>query len=544
MKKIGVVIPAFKRAVAFHDDLVRQIAGKTLLQRCIDKALKITSSENILVLTDSNEIELVCQRNEIGAIRPDSDELSKQEVFTDDMKVLLKENLHKTDDVILLSPYEPLVSHDSVLDAYNVHTRMGYDLTVPVQRERRSALPFIPNRLEDAFVINAQERDVLLESRAFTIISAGLLNIDNWNKSVKPGTYILEQESVRIRNHRDWWVCEKLLKCRRIVFRVIGNSKVGLGHIYRALTLARCITDHEIAFVTDHESEQDVQALIDSQYWLETFEHDFMAAGIIGLEPDLVVNDILNTSPSYINSLKEHGIKTMSFEDLGDGAKITDLTINELYDEPLFQGQNIKWGHRHFFLRDEFTDARQCELKPEINRILVTFGGADPNNLTAQVVELIAPALRKSGVMLDVVTGPAYQHQTEFRKMITDQAHTNVEYTSATGVMSSIMERAQIAITSNGRTVYELAHMNIPSIVLSHNSRESSHLFAREENGFVNLGLFQGPQCLPKLKDTLTRLQSDTEWRINLHRSMSQFDFTKSRTVVRDALLRLLEESP
>ena len=263
----GVIIPAFKRAVAFHDDLVRQIAGKTLLQRCIDKALELTRPSNVYVLTDSNEIELICQRNKLNAIRDLDAIATKTEVLTTAMRTRLREKFEGIDDIILLSPYEPLVSAKSVLDAYAVHTRMNYDLTVPVQRERRAALPFIPNRLEDAFVINAQGKDVLLESRAFTIVRSDLLETHDWNPSAKPGTYILEEDSVRIRNHRDWWVCEKLLQCRRILFRVIGNSTVGMGHIYRALTLARDITDHEIAFVTDPNITQRLNRSL-MAYWL------------------------------------------------------------------------------------------------------------------------------------------------------------------------------------------------------------------------------------------------------------------------------------
>ena len=44
------------------------------------------------------------------------------------------------------------------------------------------------------------------------------------------------------------------------------------------------------------------------------------------------------------------------------------------------------------------------------------------------------------------------------------------------------MEQSQLAIVSNGRTLYELAHMNIPAIVLSQHKRESTHSFAYEEN--------------------------------------------------------------
>jgi UDP-N-acetylglucosamine:LPS N-acetylglucosamine transferase len=46
-----------------------------------------------------------------------------------------------------------------------------------------------------------------------------------------------------------------------------------------------------------------------------------------------------------------------------------------------------------------------------------------------------------------------------------------------------------MAITSGGRTVLELAALQVPTMVICQNPRELTHEFAREENGVVNLGL-------------------------------------------------------
>ena len=51
------------------------------------------------------------------------------------------------------------------------------------------------------------------------------------------------------------------------------------------------------------------------------------------------------------------------------------------------------------------------------------------------------------------------------------------------------MSRCDIAITSRGRTCYELAMMGIPAIAMAQNRREETHGFANHENGFNYLGL-------------------------------------------------------
>ena len=51
------------------------------------------------------------------------------------------------------------------------------------------------------------------------------------------------------------------------------------------------------------------------------------------------------------------------------------------------------------------------------------------------------------------------------------------------------MRKADLAISSQGRTTFELASMGVPTIVLAQNKREQLHTFAQMDNGFINLGL-------------------------------------------------------
>ena len=58
-----------------------------------------------------------------------------------------------------------------------------------------------------------------------------------------------EAESTDIDTRKDWVVCESLLARRSIVFRVDGHRQLGLGHVFRALTLSYSLTEHEVTFV-------------------------------------------------------------------------------------------------------------------------------------------------------------------------------------------------------------------------------------------------------------------------------------------------------
>lgn len=55
--------------------------------------------------------------------------------------------------------------------------------------------------------------------------------------------------------------------------------------------------------------------------------------------------------------------------------------------------------------------------------------------------------------------------------------------------MPEIMSGCDIALTSRGRTGYELAMLGIPTIAMAQNKREEKHGFVCNENGFTYIGL-------------------------------------------------------
>jgi len=253
-----------------------------------------------------------------------------------------------------------------------------------------------------------------------------------------------------------------------------------------------------------------------------------------------VVNDILDTDADYIRRLREHGIRVVNFEDMGSGAAETDLTINDLFDEPLFDGGNILWGNRWFFVRDEFVDAKPHRFKKRVSRILITFGGTDPGDYTRKILHAVLPYCAKQAIAIDVVTGQGYGHIEELEQEIANIETPEVSYTNATGVISNIMERAEVAISSNGRTVYELAHMNIPAIVLSQNDREKTHCFACEKNGFIHLGIYKGEESDQAVCDALRRLVEEQDYRRRFFSRLQHSDFARNKSKVVQRILSLL----
>ena len=332
------------------------------------------------------------------------------------------------------------------------------------------------------------------------------------------------------------------IQCKRIIFRIIGNQEVGLGHIYRALTLALELRNHEVLFVTDTENQFGVEATLKKNYWLGVVDKAQLTDFIIGLRPDMVIYDILDTDEDDVKRVRSLGSLVVSFEDLGSGAKYTDLTINEIYDIPQFESNHVLWGSEYFFLRDEFRSVRPQRFRQNVDSVMLTFGGTDQHDLARKVFFSIKKLCKELDVFIRIVTGPGYRGYSDLKRMVT--SYSGVSLTHDSEVISSIMEQVQLAVTSNGRTVYELAHMNIPAIVIAQHQRELTHSYASESRGFAPLGIYQPNKTEQLVTTVLERLISDTPYRRRLFDRMTELKFTENKMKVVSKLHGLLGQNP
>lgn len=325
------------------------------------------------------------------------------------------------------------------------------------------------------------------------------------------------------------------MKKKIIIFRVIGNQKYGLGHIYRSLTIAKKLDKFKIIFVSTIQNKEILEKLVSNIYDINIFSNETIIDNIIKLRPLLVINDILSTKVKDVVPLKKSKIKTLNFEDLGPGAKYANLVINEIHEKSLNKNENTLWGSNYFFLRDEFKNVKRRIFKKKIKNVLITFGGSDQHNLTLKSYLAIKNLCLEKSIKINIVTGPAYNALDELHKYTFDDS--NVEIFHSTGIISKIMEKSDIAISSNGRTVFELAHMNIPSIIIPQHKREQSHSFATSESGFIILKVYKKGYLTDELKSKFEYITSNHVIRKSLMGRMSKYNFV----INKDKIVKLID---
>lgn len=545
MRKRCIVIPAIKKNAVIPDQLVKKLAGTTLIERGIGTARGVVPGSDVYVLTDSQEISLICERTGVR-FRRNRDLKFRSLNIVAEMRDILTELAHEYEHILILRASCPLVTWVDVEDAWHRYLDADCDSLVTVKSVHQRVWSVQGKNLEQLLDEGVGEREVVVESRALIILrSDSLLKALEEGRAARMANvipYFLNDRAIEIQSYQDWWICEHLLRRRHIVFVVVGWPAIGMGHIYRALMLAHEIADHKISFVCTRESELAVASIAQRDYHCTRQGEERLEQTVLSLRPDLVVNDILNTDAEYMGALREAGVRVVNFEDEGEGADLADLVINAVYEKPTasLAASPVRklYGPDWFCLRDEFVSAARNVFRPEVKTVLVTFGGTDQRDFSRRVLEVIEPICRERGIAVRVVAGPGYVHRFALEKRIEEMGNPLVTFTWATNVMSRMMEGADLCICSAGRTTYELAHMRVPAIVLATHEREATHRFARPANGFFFLGV------MDRVTDTRIerafRALLDPKLRRRFHDRMASRDFLGNKARVVRCMLDLL----
>lgn len=538
MKKILVVIPARAGSKGIPKKNIRMLAGKPLISYAIENALNSKLITDIVVSTDSDEVKAIASKYGVYII--DRPAFLCEDDVTLDAVIFHAYNtmkLNKDYDIIVtMQPTSPLLKVQTLNEAIEEHIEKRRDTTISVVNKPHLAW----GRKDGAFVplyekrVNRQYLSPhYSETGAFVITNSEFITQES-RFGNKIGVYeMIESESIDIDNRQDWVSAEAELSKKKIIFRVDGYKDIGMGHIYRALQIAYNLTEHEILFVLNSNSQLGISKIKNSFFRYEVINRDEEIIDIIKREnADILINDILDTKKEYMILIKQLNIRVINFEDLGDGRLYADAVINALYEEQ--ENKNIYCGEKYYCVRDEFMLFNEKKFNNEINNVLIIFGGTDPGNLTMKVINAIEKTGYKT-IQYTCILGMGYGDETVLLERVKDMDY-NIQILRNVDNIAEYMYKADIAISSQGRTMYELACMKVPTIVIAQNTREQTHTFGDVANGFINLGLGSEIDELT-ITETLVWLIKSKVMRKNLYQRMKNKDFTQGIKRVKRIIL-------
>ena len=258
---------------------------------------------------------------------------------------------------------------------------------------------------------------------------------------------------------------------------VQGGYNLGIGHIRRSLAIADCLKKHgyyNTSFVI--EGPPEVMALVtDNDFSL------FDERLLFEQREGIVIVDRKDDITDAVNHFKDNGLKVCLVDNATDARLYSDLVI---YPIAHFRDE-LDWngyggtkliGSEFFPLSKEFLVFESSPLEDRRN-ILITMGGADPNNLTLKVMD----AIREIGnARVDIVVGALCKHRKELSEF-ENSCEENWRLHYGGRSMPELMSQAAVAISAFGITLYELAFMGVPTIIINNylEDEKSAEVFAR-----------------------------------------------------------------
>jgi CMP-N-acetylneuraminic acid synthetase/spore coat polysaccharide biosynthesis predicted glycosyltransferase SpsG len=536
------VIPARGGSKGIPRKNLRLLNGKPLIYYAIKTAL--ASRHGLDVYVSSDDAEIITMAAQFGAkTHRRNPAIADDKTTLDPVIYACCQDAQRLegkiyDLIITMQPTSPLLKSntlDAAIDRLiaepSIETMIAAkdDTHLSWRKENGKFLPNYEKRVNRQYLI-----PTFTETGGFFISRKEVVSENN-RIGTNVELYILSHgEEIDIDTYEDWNLCEYHLKRQHILFVVTGNSRVGLGHVYNTLLIANDILDHEITFLVDSDSRLAFDKIASKNYPVFIQQHENILDDIRTINPDLVINDRLDTTAPYMEGLKALGIKAANFEDLGEGAKYADLVINAIYPEKQILS-NHYFGHDYFILRDEFIYTEPKVIGDRVEEVLITFGGVDPNNYTQKSITAIYDYCRRHGIRITVIAGFGYD------KYETLEAFEDIEIQSNVSNISHFIRRADLVFTSAGRTTYEIASIGTPAIVLVQNEREMTHFFASSEFGFANLGLGYELSDAQIYEQFIT-LVTSMENRAYMSALMQKSDLKSGRKTVNKLLRNLLEE--
>lgn len=522
--KILAVIPARAGSKGIPNKNTRIINSKPLISYCIENALASKYITDIIVSTDSPEIELISNHYGVS-VKHRTEALCGDAVTLDEVVYDAAAN-YNGDYVITLQPTSPTLKVSTLDHAISYAIKHDTDTLISVVNKPHLAWverdgKIVPDYQER---VNRQYMPKrYLETGAFVISKSGVVtehtrigkNVDVFE--------IDEEEAIDIDSFGDLLLAEEVLKKHSTAILVNGNNKIGMGHIYRGLELADLLSHKPDIYYNENITDKIVFG--DTTYPLIPYssEEDLIRK-LSEKKYKIVINDILDTTYSYINRIKqiEPCPCVINFEDAGEGSSLADIVVNALYDKQS-GGDNAYYGEQYYIAPKKFMLSKPIEIKDEVKNIFVCFGGADPLGYTETVLKIVSED-KYVDYHFIVVLGKL---KADVQTLIETYSRKNINIMFDVKNMPEEMAKCDIAITSRGRTCYELAMLGIPTISMAQNEREERHMFAREENGFLYLGRNAEEKNIQNALDFL--LTSTKEVRISMQEKMLSHDLKQGR---------------
>lgn len=279
----------------------------------------------------------------------------------------------------------------------------------------------------------------------------------------------------------------------KIAVRVDGNAEIGVGHVFRCITLANKLAEYSIKCIffvrnisknlleiLDKEFEVILLDRLDHTFsttdeysrWLgvnQRFDaEEFIACARPGNFKGVVV-DHYGLGHHWERAVQDNFRFVLVLDDLANREHICNLLVDQsigrkasCYSSLAPQICTLLVGPKYALLRDEFSsDFSGCKKRYDI---LINFGGADKDNYTEHVLGKLAKSANMHKHSIKIIIGSDYPYTLGLERRIEELGLKFKLVENPNNVAREISE-CRIAIGAGGVSLLERSALGVPSII-------------------------------------------------------------------------------
>ncbi len=367
--------------------------------------------------------------------------------------------------------------------------------------------------------------------------------------------------------------------------RADGNTKIGMGHVMRCLSVAEAAAEMDCLFppvfiLADEEcrsliEERGFQVIVlhtdyrDMMCELDLLETIFQKESASKNSEkkcdNIVLVDSYQAENAYYLALGKIA-KTVCFEDMGEAHPV-DLLINYNLYAPRLAAQyhaiettqqtidkypqKVLLGANYMPLRSAFQEPSAYCVAAQVTNVTITTGGSDPYFATATLVDALLrdKIITEQEITLHLVSGPLNQFAEELKCRYQDfekKSTFRIQIHEKVKDMRSLFLHSDVVITATGSTIYEVSSLGVPMIVFyfAENQRQGAEELERLTD-IVNAGNIakEPEQVTEGMRKALRRCIQDKKYRECLHRQEKNLIDAKGARRIAEQIRELCNSS-
>jgi UDP-2,4-diacetamido-2,4,6-trideoxy-beta-L-altropyranose hydrolase len=278
---------------------------------------------------------------------------------------------------------------------------------------------------------------------------------------------------------------------------VIGaecGTQIGTGHVMRCLALAQSWkrSGGSVTFLLPKGSPAIEQRIRNEDCLLESLPPDQFGNAVVNrmlhYNPRVAVLDGYNFGSREQQTLSKAGLAVLTLDDYGHATEYpVQWVLNqnasarpEIYARRA-DNARLLLGPTYALLRDEFLPWLNWKrsISEKADKIFVTIGGSDPDNLSSRILESLE-ALGRDDLQVVLAVGSSNPHLQDLESAVR-RSRVTIRIVQNAVDMPALMAWADVAISGAGGTSYELCYMGLPSLlfVIAENQRSGADQLSR-----------------------------------------------------------------